>query len=63
MPSQIDPGAPVFGTPTTQSVRVNFQHAKDEIEQLQDGKLDLAGGTMTGAIALAQTQVIDGGTF
>jgi hypothetical protein len=63
MTSQIDPQFPVTLVPTTVSVRENFGHAKDEIEDLQDGKLDLAGGTMTGAIVLVPTQVIDGGQF
>jgi hypothetical protein len=63
MASQIDPSVPVYATPTTLSVRENFQHAHDEIEDLQDGKLDLAGGIMTGSIVLAPAQVIDGGVF
>jgi hypothetical protein len=61
--SQIDPQYPVYGTPTTQSVRDNFQAAKDEIETLQLAKLDLAGGTMTGPIVFVQDQIIDGGFF
>lgn len=39
MTSAIDPSKPVFGNPTTASVRNNFQHAKDEIEQLQAGRI------------------------
>lgn len=35
MPSQIDPTKPVFGSPTTESVRANFLAAKNEIEALQ----------------------------
>lgn len=35
MTSAIDPTKPVFGTPTTQSVRDNFSAAKSEIESLQ----------------------------
>lgn len=35
MTSQIDPTAPVQGTPTTASVRANFQTAHDEITALQ----------------------------
>jgi len=35
MTSQIDPTAPVYGTPTTASVRANFQTAHDEISALQ----------------------------
>jgi hypothetical protein len=61
--SAIDPSFPVFGTPTTASVRGNFAAARDEIEELQDGKLSLTGGTMSGPIVLAATQRIDGGTF
>jgi hypothetical protein len=47
MASNIDPTKPVAGTPTTSSVRANFQAAKDEIEALQSdvaGKANLAGG-------------------
>lgn len=61
--SGIDPTKPIEGAPTTESVRVNFQFARDEIEALQAGKLDVAGGTMTGEIILAPTQIVDGGTF
>lgn len=39
MASNINPAFPVFGSPTTASVRTNFQHAKEEIEALQTGKL------------------------
>lgn len=35
MTSQIDPTVPVFGTPTTSSVRNNFLIARNEIEALQ----------------------------
>jgi Chaperone of endosialidase len=35
MTSQIDPTAPVYGTPTTASVRANFQTAHNEISALQ----------------------------
>lgn len=37
MTSQIDPTLPVYGTPTTASVRANFQTAHDEITALQAG--------------------------
>jgi hypothetical protein len=50
--SQINPAYPVHGTPTTKSVRDNFQFAHDEIEALQLGKLDLAGGSMFGPLLL-----------
>jgi hypothetical protein len=63
MASQIQPQFPEFGTPTTLSVRQNFEAAKNEIEDLQADKLDLAGGAMTGAIVLAPAQIVDGGTF
>lgn len=61
--SQIDPAFPVFGNPTTASVRSNFAAAKSEIEELQDGKLDLAGGVMTGPIVFVPAQDVDGGQF
>lgn len=51
--SDINPAYPVYGTPTTQSVRDNFQAAKDEIEALQNGKLDLSGGTLSGPLTLS----------
>lgn len=35
MPSMIDPTLPVYGNPTTDSVRSNFQIAADEITALQ----------------------------
>lgn len=35
MPSMIDPTLPVYGNPTTESVRQNFQIAADEITALQ----------------------------
>lgn len=58
MTSQIDPTVPIFGTPTTESVRNNFQIAHDEITALQAALaaapfLSLAGGTMTGPLILA----------
>ncbi len=56
MVSAINPANPVYGSPTTQSVRDNFQHAHDEITALQAAiptLLPLAGGTMTGPIVLA----------
>ena len=36
MPSAIDITKPIYGTPTTQSVRDNFHIARDEITALQD---------------------------
>jgi hypothetical protein len=56
MTSAINPANPVYGSPTTQSVRDNFQHAHDEITALQAAiptLLPLGGGTMTGPIVLA----------
>jgi Chaperone of endosialidase len=55
MTSQIDPTVPVQGTPTTASVRSNFQIAKDEISALQVATngapfLPLAGGSLAGAV-------------
>ena len=61
MTSQINPAFPVYGTPTTQSVRDNFNHAKAEISDLQDVRtanypyLPLAGGSMNGSLLLAGT--------
>jgi hypothetical protein len=46
MTSQIDPTLPIAGTPTTASVRANFQTAHDEITALQ-----------AGAAAITATQV------
>jgi hypothetical protein len=63
MASLIDPSVPVYATPTTLSVRQNFEAAKTEIEDLQDGKLDLTGGPMSGPILFTPVQPIDGGTF
>ncbi len=40
MPSQIDPTKPITISPTTASVRTNFQFAKDEIEALQQADID-----------------------
>lgn len=42
MPSQIDPTVPVSGTPTTASVRANFQTAADEISALQNAMSNLS---------------------
>lgn len=44
MVSAIDPAKPVAGNPTTESVRANFQTAKDEISALQESV-----GSMTAA--------------
>lgn len=58
MASQIDSSKPVYGTPTTQSVRDNFETARLEITQLQDTRtpnwpyLPISGGIMTGKITL-----------
>jgi hypothetical protein len=56
MVSNVNPAYPVAVSPTTASVRGNFQAAHDEISALQTSdaaKLPLAGGTMTGPIVLA----------
>jgi hypothetical protein len=63
MASAIDVTQPPYGDPTTLAVRQNFEAAKTEIEALQTEKLSLTGGTMTGPIVLAATQILDGGTF
>lgn len=57
MTSQIDPTVPVYGTPTTQSVRDNFATAKTEITALQNATtgapfLPESGGRMTGPMYL-----------
>jgi hypothetical protein len=61
--SGIDTTQPPYGNPTTLRTRNNFVAAKDEIEELQDDKLDKAGGTMTGQIDFIPLQLVDGGTF
>jgi hypothetical protein len=57
MASQIDYTKPVYGNPTTQSVRDNFEYAYDEITALQNKTsnapfLPIAGGIMDGMITL-----------
>lgn len=57
MTSLIDTTKPVYGNPTTQSVRDNFLHAYDEITALQAKTaqapfLPIAGGIMNGAITM-----------
>ena len=57
MVSQVDVTVPVFGTPTTQSVRDNMVIIANEISQLQtqvagNPFLPLAGGRMTGPMYL-----------
>ena len=57
MVSLIDFSKPVYGTPTTQSVRDNFQIAQNEITDLQQlistgPFLPLSGGIMTGKLEL-----------
>ena len=49
MASNIDATKPVAGSPTTDSVRVNFLAAKNEITQIQDSRM------FTGFIALEDT--------
>jgi len=44
MTSQIDPTVPVFGSPTTASIRNNFLIAKNEIEALQLVQQGVASG-------------------
>jgi hypothetical protein len=62
MPSNIDVTKPVYGNPTTQSVRDNFSYAHDEITDLQSKTaaapfLPLGGGTMNGMISLREDAV------
>ncbi len=55
MPSAIDITKPIYGTPTTQSVRDNFHIARDEITVLQnlaDEHVNRDGDTMTGPLLL-----------
>lgn len=57
MSSQIDITKPVFGQPTTESVRENFRRASNEISVLQDKTfgapfLSLQGGRMEGPMFL-----------
>ena len=55
MPSAIDITKPIYGTPTTQSVRDNFHIARDEITDLQDQAtthVARAGDTMIGPLIL-----------
>jgi hypothetical protein len=59
MTSQIDFSKPVFGNPTTQSVRDNFQIANTEISNLQSGKLDVTGGTVSGPLTLNATFTVN----
>lgn len=57
MPSAIDISKPIFGTPSTQSVRDNFHYARDEITELMDradGFVERDGDTMTGPLLLAR---------
>jgi hypothetical protein len=49
MASTIDITKPVFGNPTTQSVRDNFAAAKSEIEALQTEKAELDSPAFTGS--------------
>ena len=58
MTSNIDLTIPVYGVPTTASVRSNFAIAQSEISALQLATpgapfLPLSGGTMIGALILA----------
>jgi len=61
MTSQINPNYPVYGNPTTQSVRDNFNYAKNEISDLQDNRtplypyLPLSGGSMNGDLILSSS--------
>lgn len=62
MASQIDETQPVFGTPTTQSVRQNFSIAKTEISALQlvtNGGpfLSINGGTLRGPLTLPNAPI------
>jgi hypothetical protein len=63
MVSAINPTLPVYGAPTTQSVRDNFQHAHDEITALQAATtgspfLPIIGGAVTGPTSFAASVAI-----
>lgn len=49
--SDIDPRYPVFGNPTTASVRANFAVARDEIEDLYRRVTALEAAGLTGTLA------------
>lgn len=63
MASSIDPTKPVYGTPTTASVRANFLAAKTEIEELQvsasDNGFKLTADDTAG-LGAAQGGLLDG---
>lgn len=74
--SQINPEWPVYGNPTTQSVRDNFSHAKAEIEALQaaqgsgigndaptDGKSYGRNTNSWIQVIASSGDVVDGGNF
>src|SRR6188472_183710 len=55
MTSAIDVTVPIYGNPTTKSVRDNFAAAHDEIGALQTDvgtKINRSGDTMTGFLSL-----------
>jgi len=57
MTSAIDPTKPVFGNPTTESVRDNFQIAADEITALQEEFNQVTTGTPNLKIGGATTGI------
>ena len=60
MASAIDITKPIYGTPTTQSVRDNFHIASNEITALQDQStsfVNRSGDTMTGLLTLSGSPV------
>ena len=63
MSSAIDVTKPVTGSPTTASVRSNFQAAKDEIEALQTGKQDVGSYALTTVNLTAGAGLSGGGTL
>ena len=40
-------------------IRNNFIRAQIEIEELQDGKMDISGGLFTGVVKLSSSTIID----
>jgi hypothetical protein len=64
MVSAIDTTLPVYGNPTTQSVRNNFSTAKSEISALQTATvggpfLPIAGGTVTGPVTFSNQVIVN----
>jgi len=62
MASQINPAYPVYGNPTTQSVRDNFAAAANEINALQADKVEQAPNgdvEVTGNLTVHESLTVD----